>query len=265
MTKKTVKELDLEFNLIKKELKDLQNNFDALATKYENLEAKYEECISRKIKSFKCNLCDVELGNKKELQKHKRNLHTNDSFQCSECEQTFNEEWKLNAHLKSHKKYSCDYCERTFKYEDTKEKHVKIAHEDYKLYCHYFNNGKECPFVTECVFLHEDSDNCRYGDLCERDFCMYKHVVNTNEDGDDNGDEDEEDVEKNDDDDHANKTFVNPFKKNVVEIDDEVKKDENLLLEKNEDVNDGNTGKYCFVNGKYTCRACKQYAFMCDC
>ena len=37
MTKKTVKELDLEFNLIKKELKDLQNNFDALATKYENL------------------------------------------------------------------------------------------------------------------------------------------------------------------------------------------------------------------------------------
>ena len=88
---------------------------------------------------------------------------------------------------------------------------------------------------------------------------MYKHVVNTNEDGDDNGDEDEDDVEKNDDDDHANKTFVNPFKKNIVEIDDEVQKDEN------EDVNDDNTGKYISVNGKYTCRACKQRAFMCNC
>ena len=68
---------------------------------------------------------------------------------------------------------------------------------------------------------------------------LYKHVVDTNEDGDDKGDNDEDVVEKINEDDHANSTFINPFKKKIiVDIDVEVQKDENLLIEKDEDVND---------------------------
>ena len=52
---------------------------------------------------------------------------------------------------------------------------MKITHEDTKLYCHYFNNEKICPFDKDCIFLHENSTECKYGKLCERMNCMYKH------------------------------------------------------------------------------------------
>ena len=43
---------------------------------------------------------------------------------------------------------------------------------------------KTCPFDKECVFLHEDADNCKYGESCERILCMFKHksVICSNED-----------------------------------------------------------------------------------
>ena len=89
---------------------------------------------------------------------------------------------------------------------------------------------------------------------------------------------------KNDEDDHANRTFINPFnKKIIVDIDVEVQKDENLLIEKNEDVNDKDDKteeefkcELCIfktknirrlerhkfenhsVKGKYICILCKQ-------
>ena len=47
-----------------------------------------------------------------------------------------------------------------------------------KLYCHYFNNKKTCPYEEECVFLHEDAKNCKYGMECERLLCMFKHEFN---------------------------------------------------------------------------------------
>ena len=91
-------------------------------------------------------------------------------FQCDECERNFKEEWKLNAHIKSHEKYSCDHCDKRFKFQDIRDKHVKIAHESLKIYCHYFNNSKTCPFDIECVFLHEDAKICDYG----RGGCHYQ-------------------------------------------------------------------------------------------
>ena len=40
-------------------------------------------------------------------------------------------------------------------------------------------NKKTCPYDEECVFLHEDSKLCRYGENCERTYCMFKHDDNT--------------------------------------------------------------------------------------
>jgi hypothetical protein len=70
-------------------------------------------------------------------------------YPCSECEKEFDEEWKMCAHKKNHEKM--------------------------KIYCHFFNYKKICPYDKECIFLHEDSDVCRYDMLCERNYFMYKH------------------------------------------------------------------------------------------
>ena len=72
-------------------------------------------------------------------------------------------------------RFNCENCDKTFVNEDTKEMHNAISHKNVRFYCHYFNNGKHCPFETECVFLHEVSKVCRYSKNCERDMCMFRH------------------------------------------------------------------------------------------
>ena len=111
--------------------------------------------------------------------KEKENTHT--TFKCLYCKKEFNEEWKKQAHMKIHKKYPCNLCDKTFKYLDIMKKHVLIVHEKAKLYCHFYNNRKTCPYDAECVFLHENSKLCKYGSMCDRNYCMFKHETNAEE------------------------------------------------------------------------------------
>ena len=84
----------------------------------------------------------------------------------------------MNAHSKAHKNVDCEKCGKSFKYLELLKIHTKVSHEKSKMYCHYFNNRKACPFKEECLFLHEDSEMCKYGKLCERMLCMFKHEEN---------------------------------------------------------------------------------------
>ena len=238
MSKKTVKELDVELSLVKKNLEDMKNKFDSFVVKYESLERKYEECLSNKTNStFKCSNCDAKFGKKNDLQKHRKSEHPRkETFQCDGCEYMFDEKWKLNAHRKNHKMYQCEQCDKSFKQKDIKEKHIRIVHEHVKLYCHYFNNEKECPNGEECVFLHEESAECIYSDFCERDFCMFKHVY-VDDTLDDHGDDDKEN-------DQSNKTFRNPSQERNVEVSDV-----------NSGVTDSND-KNIEPNNKYPCNVC---------
>ena len=81
----------------------------------------------------------------------------------------------MSAHIKKHDKHKCELCDRTFKYLDIKKKHILVSHEGVKLYCHFFNNEKTCPYDESCIFLHEDAKLCRYDRNCERNLCMFKH------------------------------------------------------------------------------------------
>ena len=63
---------------------------------------------------------------------------------------------------------------------------MRATHEGLRIFCHFFNNNKTCPFNNGCVFIHEDSE------VCERRKCMYKHGV------DDSGDELENVIEEED-------------------------------------------------------------------
>ena len=140
--------------------------------------------------------CGEKLETVKDLQNHKKeNSLCKEKFECGECGKHFFDESKLNEHVKTHKTYPCEECEIEFKYEVTLEKHIEAAHEN-NLYCHYYNNDKECPFDDQCIFLHDDSESCKYGKACERKMCMYKH--DENEDDDDSESEDDEAEELDD-------------------------------------------------------------------
>ena len=62
-----------------------------------------------------------------------------------------------------------------FNIEGLLEKHVNSVHGKMKIYCHYFNNEKDCKYSDECIFAHEDSPDCKMGQFCERIMCMFKH------------------------------------------------------------------------------------------
>ena len=175
MTNKTKKEIQAENNKLKESLDKFQIKCQKLSEKCDLLE-------SEKKQNFKCQKCSKKSENvnnlKGHLKKQKELPSTEEIYKCSECEKQFNEEWKINAHMKMHKKYECDKCEKKFKYLDIKIKHIQVQHEKAKLYCHFYNNNKTCAYNDECVFLHEDSKPCKYGVLCERNYCMFKHQNN---------------------------------------------------------------------------------------
>ena len=60
-------------------------------------------------------------------------------------------------------KFECDECDKVFKHETNLEKHKKAVHEDVELFCHFFNNDKDCPYQEECIFMHEESEVCKFG------------------------------------------------------------------------------------------------------
>ena len=206
---------------------------------------------------------------------------------CNECSRMFDEEWKLKAHIKTHISYSCENCGKNFKSEDVLSKHKLIAHENHKLFCHYYNNQKECPFGDDCIFLHEDSSVCKYRKSCERINCMFKHEIDSidanegcKDDEDNNPDENIFDVEEcneNDESDNdetvdsdvkavSDLTFCNPSLADEVFPVIEEKEEEPILL----------TCELCIfttndkrrferhqfenhsVKGKYICIQCKE-------
>ena len=177
MAGKTKKDLESDNALLKEELSNVKNKLAELSKKYENLQNKERATtfVERNI-SLRCQKCDKSFESLTDLKDHKNEHRVNgDIFKCDQCDTEFNEECKLFAHVKSHKEYACEQCSKTFPYLNTKNKHIRIRHENIKLYCHFYNNKKTCPFDEECVFLHEDAEICRYGARCEQDLCMFKH------------------------------------------------------------------------------------------
>ena len=195
MTAKTKKELQAENISLKEELANVKEKFAELSEKFKKLEQ------HKQIPLFQCKKCQKSFLSSEDLKIHMKNhADRNQIFKCDECDLEFNEEWKILAHKKSHVKFKCGKCEKSFKYEILRDKHMKISHENKMLYCHYFNNLKQCPYEESCIFMHKDSDLCKYGNRCERFLCMYKHkneenLLNSTA------------IEKSD----INTTFLNPF------------------------------------------------------
>ena len=183
------KELETEFLGLKAEFAGVRVKIDDLIDKYSSLEKKYERKIKKSKKvNFKCHNCSEKYENVSDLKQHKNSGFQGD-FECEECNIKFGKESQLEKHKKMHEKFECDECDKIFKKELTLERHVQAAHEDVTLFCHYFNNKKDWPYEDECIYIHEESDMCKFGQGCDRILCMFKH-----EPSDDN-DESEDEIE----------------------------------------------------------------------
>ena len=178
MTGKSKKDLQQENSKLKEELSDIRLKHESLLQNFETLKKNSET----RRKTFKCNKCDNSFESMVDLKAHK-DTHgkSGEKFECDMCGKVVNEEWKMCAHRKIHEKFDCTVCGKHFKYLDTKLKHTKIAHENLQIFCHFFNNEKLCPFSKDCIFLHKDAPNCKYGSKCERIYCMFKHEYLENE------------------------------------------------------------------------------------
>ena len=212
------KKLESEFINLKKEFIGLHAMIQNLLEKHGDLEKKYEIFVKKqRKKNFKCRNCGENFESLRELKKHKEEGCDSD-FRCDECEKCFKDENKVQDHVeKMHEKFDCDECDKVFKYEAALEKHKEAAHENVELFCHYFNNNKDCPFEDECIFVHEESDNCKYGKQCERKLCMFKHENPEEEESetDSDGENDEVDIGVNGMDLNKIKPVLEKFKKAV--------------------------------------------------
>ena len=130
------------------------------------------------IKSHKCSKCDEVLETKYLLKKHIKSNHKK-LYNCQVCEDIFDETWKLEAHMKDHDKkneHECDHCGKTFHLNWRLMKHLNLHEKKNVRKCHYFNNSQACPFEDiGCMFLHEESDICYFGNKCYRKLCQYRH------------------------------------------------------------------------------------------
>jgi uncharacterized CHY-type Zn-finger protein len=174
----------------KQQLEELVKKIDI---KLEEVEKVIEESVA-KIKTmeneqrttdtdkFKCFECHQQFDTKKILKLHIKSNHIK-SVKCNVCNELFDESWKLERHLTSHKevkKYSCATCKKDFYAEWRLKKHMTIHESSNNKKCHYFNNEKECPyFEVGCMFVHEFSGQCKFGPACVRQLCPFQHGVKT--------------------------------------------------------------------------------------
>ena len=103
-----------------------------------------------------------------------------------------------------------------------------------KMFCHYYNNDKECPYDDQCIFAHEESPDCKFGKGCERIKCMFQH-----EESDESEDEDEN--ESDDDDGSEGDENIFAAEGHVFDKDDPANYSESDVDERGSDESEGET------------------------
>ena len=132
---------------------------------------------NKKIKTIQENVNKLEEELRLSKNFKKNNLKPNEigstvktTVKCDQCRKTFPRACDLEEHLEFHskaKEYSCTTCGKEFYLKWRLDKHVKV-HSDQVQFCHFFNNGKLCPYdEIGCMFRHEESEQCRTR-ICSR-------------------------------------------------------------------------------------------------
>ena len=222
------------FQTLNSEFMDLKEQINTLIKKYDDLEKDVKE---QRKDHFQCNKCKERFSTTKELKKHKqRSVVCQASFECDQCELTYTSENQLSRHKQKHGKFSCKECDREFNFEGLLEPHIEVVHKTMKIFCHYFNNGKDCPFDEQCIFAHEDAKDCLFGNDCERMKCMFKHEEHFQDDGE-TEDEDSEDDEDDSDKNYDNSENYDPNLVQITDLEPSIRKVEEAMAKVNDLLN----------------------------
>ena len=82
------------------------------------------------------------------------NHHESRNYICNQCDKSFCMEWRLKKHIVSHG--------------------IKDRRK-----CHFFNNGKNCPYdEVGCMFAHKLASFCEDGLECVKKLCQFQHQPN---------------------------------------------------------------------------------------
>ena len=165
-----------ELHNLKKEVKELQNEVKEAKEEVKKLK---KECESKNIGNESlCDVCKEKISSKELMKQHKKEIHKLD-LKCKHCDEKFMQAWMLEVHLKSHKdaeNFECNICKKTFQLKWRLSKHKDIHNNSNTKRCHYFNNGKPCPYQeVGCMFLHEISEVCYLGNNCRNRLCPFQH------------------------------------------------------------------------------------------
>ena len=85
---------------------------------------------------YKCEDCNSTFLEKKNYNKHMRNVHSEKKLECQHCQFKTNDNSSLKRHIITHenkeeppaKKIKCDQCFKTFSDKFNLNKHVKNVH-----------------------------------------------------------------------------------------------------------------------------------------
>ena len=129
---------------------------------------------------------EIELKKKKIMDKvtkeaRLRSETSVNSIQCNYCDKHFERFVDLENYIKEihgdHKEFQCDKCKKFCVLKWRLKKHMKIHEQKFVQYCHYFNNGKMCPFdELGCKYLHALAKTCKLGQNCNKRLCPNRHV-----------------------------------------------------------------------------------------
>ena len=189
----TIKALSEEFN---KEITSLKTRIDILekqATTAEDKVKLLEAKLAKEQEQNKGSICSETFVNMTDMSSHSQGKHSNTSEtehfkrKCKFCKILFLKNSDLEAHVKrdhsENSQHECDICEKTFVLKWRLKKHKEGHESNLKKFCHYFNNDKTCPFEEiGCMFFHQDSESCKYGDNCQNGLCQFKHGKETTDD-----------------------------------------------------------------------------------
>ena len=187
--KQTMKSLSQEILILKEQVKEidpLKQKVLELLEMIKNLNIKENYEVRTFVKeiaqvAIKCKICERDFATKKILKKHNLEIHPT-KIKCQDCDKVFMKNCELEVHIKNqHKKvkeYTCDLCDKTFVLEWRLIKHQENHKYPTRIKCHYFNNEKDCPFEEiGCMFAHEESGVCKFGQMCGKKLCSYQHTT----------------------------------------------------------------------------------------
>ena len=151
--KMTVKSVNNELEVVKEQLKEMQDLVEDLKNEIKSLKSKENVEQSTEVK---CRKCQESFASQQNLNEHIRRIHSKNT-QCLLCDQTLSSNSDIESHADQHgleKKFKCEVCDKDIYLEWRLEKHKRV-HEGNIKPCRYFISHVECPFEKiGCKFKH---------------------------------------------------------------------------------------------------------------